>query len=82
MLTISTGTTRQMYKTSSTYSCWTHGDLGDPEGDFADRWVRPYRTNKQPRPACTHAGCDRQQTARGPYCMPCFMDRLLEAKGQ
>ena len=68
-----------MYKTTND-TCYS-GDLGDPEGDFADRWVRSYRTNKAPRPTCTHAGCARQQTARGPFCMACFMDRLLEAKG-
>jgi hypothetical protein len=70
-----------MYKTSSTYACWSHGDLGDPEGDYADRWVRSYRKPVS-RPACTNPGCERPQTARGPVCMPCFMDALLQSKGQ
>ncbi len=67
-----------MFKTTND-TCYS-GDLGDPEGDFADRWVRPYRTGKAPRPTCTEPGCDRQQTARGPRCMSCFMSFLLEQK--
>lgn len=69
-----------MYKTSSTYACWSHGDLGDPEGDYADRWVRKYR-NVSSLLTCTKPGCARPQTAGGPLCMSCFMDALFETKG-
>jgi len=68
-----------MFKTA--YDNWSEGDLGDPEGDYADRFVRSYRTIKAPRPTCTEPGCGRQQTARGPRCMSCFMDHLLQVKG-
>jgi hypothetical protein len=68
-----------MFKTTND-TCYS-GDLGDPEGDYADRFVRSYRTSKAPRPTCTEPGCDRQQTARGPRCMSCFMDNLLSVKG-
>lgn len=62
---------------NKTYACFTsHGDLGDPEGDYADRWSRKYR-NISSLLTCTKPGCARPQTARGPLCMSCRIDQLF-----
>jgi hypothetical protein len=69
-----------MYKTTND-TCYS-GDLGDPEGDYADRWVRTYSDRHLHVTAtCVEPGCSRKQTVKGPRCMPCFIEHLTATKG-